>query len=481
MEVSEPQSRREIRTPRAVAQQDSNLGGFIPAPRRPQLRWHLGGGPDRGGKLRTSLDLTRESRSAQTSATSRTRRPWIVLVAIGAAGLLIRAGLAAATDGTNDVVSWLAFIDAARTHGAFNLYGITEWPTVPALDFNHGPLAAFGIQVAVWGQDVLPISERLLIRLPAIAADAGSTVLMYVLIAGRFGSRRGLMAAAMVAFNPVLILVSGFHGNTDPVFVALVLLAVVLLERNMGLAAGIAFAASIGVKIVPVLAAPAIVLSIGAAAMRLRFIWATLAASAVLWLPPFLLDPDALIRNVLHYRGRSGIWGIGALASPLGQDLGVGWFREVWTILVLVAVVASGRLLAKRGHSAVAWSIAAAFLVFLTVTPGFGVQYLVWPVLFLIVAAPGFAAVYSAVAGVFLFAVYAFWSGGGWSLGYANSWIADPMWSPGIEATKQLLWILIAVLAFLIHRRRPQEMVSESVPSIGSSPIAPAHLETAAS
>ena len=401
--------------------------------------------------MRTSLDLIGESRNAQTSATSRARRPWIVLVAIAVAGLLIRVALAAATDGTNDVVSWLAFIDAARTHGAFSLYGITEWPTVPVFDFNHGPLVALGIQVGVWVQEILPISERLIPRLPAIAADAGATVLAFVLIAGRFGPRSGLLAAAMVAFNPVLILVSGFHGNTDPVFVALMLLALVLLERNMGVAAGLGFAAAVGVKIVPLLAAPAIVLSIGATTVRRRFLWAALAASASLWLPAFLIDPGALIREVFLYRGITGIWGVGVLASRFGGDPGVVWFRELWIVLVIAAILGSGWVLAKSDRSAAAWSIAAAFLVFLALTPGFGVQYLAWPVLFLIVAAPGFGAVYSVASGAFLFAAYAFWSGGGWSLGFANTWAANPLWSPGVEATKQLLWVLVVLLVLLMH------------------------------
>lgn len=408
------------------------------------------------------IDRGMELPNARNSDARFIARPWIALLLIVAAGLLIRVAVAAATQGTNDVYSWLAFIDAARTHGALQLYGITEWATVPTFDFNHGPLAALGVEVAAWVQDVLPIGKLVLPRLPAIAADAASTVLVFVLIARRSSPQGALIAAAMVAFNPVLILVSGFHGNTDPVFVALVLLTVVLLERELAVAAGIAFAAAAAIKIVPLVAAPAIVLSIRAVVTRRQFIWATLTASAALWLPPLLVDPSALIREVFLYRGIPGIWGMSSLAAKLGADLSEAWIGELWTLMVVAAVLASAWILNNNGRTPVTWSIATAFLVFVAVMPGFGVQYLVWPVLFLVVARPKYGAVYSIAAGAFLFATYAFWSGGGWSLGFANTWTSDPLWNVGTAIGKELLWGLVAVLAYLMHARQPSQPIADS-------------------
>lgn len=391
-------------------------------------------------------------------------RPRLSLLLIVGAGVLIRTVIAARTKGTNDVDTWLAFIDASRTHGVLHLYGVTEWPTVPVFEFNHGPLTALGIQFAVWILDATAIDARLLVRLPAIAADGFATVLAYLMITRRSGIPRGLGAAAMIAFNPVLILVSGFHGNTDTVFVALLLLSIVLLERDMGSAAGLALAASMAVKVVPVLAAPALLFSIGRPDVRRQFFLTTAITSAVLWLPPFLIDPGALIREVFLYRGLLGLWGTSRAALDLGWNVWASGFSQSLTLLTMFAILASSLYLARSGRDAI-WSVAVAFLLFLAIAPGFGVQYLAWPVVFLVLAAPGFGAAYSAAAGGLLYATYVLWSGGGWKLGYANTWAEEKLQSTGVEDAKRLLWILVITLVYFMHRRvrQPAPEIEDAV------------------
>lgn len=65
-----------------------------------------------------------------------------VLAVVGTAALL---ALAALTDGTNDVDTWLAFLDASDAVGALHLYGVESWPTVPTFDFSHGLLTALSL------------------------------------------------------------------------------------------------------------------------------------------------------------------------------------------------------------------------------------------------------------------------------------------------------------------------------------------------
>ena len=76
--------------------------------------------------------------------------------------------------------------------------------------------------------------------------------------------------------EPVRILVSGYHGNTDAVYAMLSLLAVYLLQdRNRPLLAGLALGLAINIKLIPVLLIPPLVL----AAQSIREMLCSLPAS----------------------------------------------------------------------------------------------------------------------------------------------------------------------------------------------------------
>src|SRR5215212_726857 len=128
------------------------------------------------------------------------KRPLIIALGIAT---LVKLGLAVATVGTNDVVTWRAFADNAMLCGGcvYNLPGPYGDP------FNHPPfiihfLKLIGASSAVW--------FPLWLRLPAVLADVGTVLLATKLIPGI-----SIRLTVVLALNPVSILISGFHGNTD--------------------------------------------------------------------------------------------------------------------------------------------------------------------------------------------------------------------------------------------------------------------------
>jgi len=61
-----------------------------------------------------------------------------------------------------------------------------------------------------------------------------------------------------MALSPVSIMVSGFHGNTDPVMICLVLLSIYLVESGRpAWLCGAIFGMAMWIKIVPVIFLPA--------------------------------------------------------------------------------------------------------------------------------------------------------------------------------------------------------------------------------
>ena len=100
--------------------------------------------------------------------------------------------------------------------------------------------------------------------------------------------RDAAVAAVLVVWSPVLFVISGFHGNTDPVFVMFALLSVYLLVvRGWALAAGVAFGIAVSIKLVPVVLVPLLVV------VLVRLGWRRVGAFAgggaivfvLLWLP----------------------------------------------------------------------------------------------------------------------------------------------------------------------------------------------------
>ena len=119
------------------------------------------------------------------------------------------------TIGTNDVVTFYQFGEQLLSHGLESTYR-------NSIAFNHPPLTAYYLRAICKLEDAhtlepFHIGFPFLLRLPGILSD-----FIVVLILLRLNLRQQLLPywlLALFALSPVSIMVSGFHGNTDPVMV----------------------------------------------------------------------------------------------------------------------------------------------------------------------------------------------------------------------------------------------------------------------
>lgn len=101
-----------------------------------------------------------------------------------------------------------------------------------------------------------------LVRLPAILADPGALILARQTLTPTPDKRGRLSALLVFAAAPSLVMISEFQGNTDPVTIAFVVLAVYLLERRSAvIPAGMDLGLARIIKIVPVHFLPGLVCS----------------------------------------------------------------------------------------------------------------------------------------------------------------------------------------------------------------------------
>ena len=257
----------------------------------------------------------------------------------------------------------------------------------------------------------------LAIRIPAISADVVTPFLVFELIRRRRSLQSAFVAAAAVAASPALLVGSGYHGNTDAVFIMFSLLSVYLLvdRRAPGLA-GLAIAIALGVKLVPVVVVPTLIAFAVRVGWRfvLRFVGAFGTFLALTWTPVILREWQPFRQDVLGYAGgHKPPWGFVQLGTWAGQQGWVTRFDASGRFVVVLVVALLPAALALSHPRLVVEASAFAMVGVLALGPAFAFQYIAWAV------APAYllmnfwpATAFNLFASCLLIEIYNRWSGG---------------------------------------------------------------------
>lgn len=342
---------------------------------------------------------------------------WLAL----AAATALKLYLALTTAGTLDAAGFadhLSKIEQLGGLGAYRVRGAFNNP------FNSPPFMIHALRAMGWLARATRLPFPFWLRLPCVAADVGSFLLVRRLLARALPGRDQTAPLLLLALSPVSIIISGYHGNTDPVMIFFVLLAAELCERKGGgWAAGLALGLALNVKAAPLLFAPALALYLPTWRARARFCGAAAAAWFVGSLPYVVQDPPLVARAVLGYGSIYGVWGwtyfvarlrpqTVAFAHPPFDVVGEhATYVAAGKLLLVALVVASSVWMNRRGRRVpllVQCGLTAS--LFLALAPGFGTQYLVWLVPWVAALALWAALAYHLTAGVYLFLSYTcFW------------------------------------------------------------------------
>jgi len=403
-----------------------------------------------------------ESRAASGLA-SATPHGCDGLLALVAAGLLLRVALAVVSWGANDANLFGKFGFEITRDGLMATYRVD-----PLL--NHPPIPSYWCAVA-WRLSVpfYTDGDRLfcddvtsntpgpwfsaVFKIPVLLAECATVWLLYRLWKQRQGTRRGLAVAAMYAWSVDAMLVSGYHCNTDPIYAFLCLLSVYLAQdRRCHFWAGAALAAAINVKLTPVLLVPPLLLAYRDWRQAGRFL-AGVALGVIPFLPVFYFAGHSFFQNGIAYKSNLDRWGIPYLLMLHGSGADAYYIHGRPLVLVLVGLWAVAARLSGQTDR---YEVAAVTLgIFLFFASGFGVQYTVMVLPLMFAARPRLANIYGLLAGLFLLVVY--W--GHWT----GRWPPDsqfhgyfpwpsPLW--GLAAWGTLgLYLLLAVVRLAAIRR----------------------------
>ncbi len=317
---------------------------------------------------------------------------WILLAAVLA--FVLKLALALRTFGTNDVAIFYKFGRLLSEHGL-------HWTYLNNQYFNHPPLVGYYIRAIYdlagpppWDQG--EISFPFLLRLPGIVSD-----FVVVLLFLRLRKLWSLPAWSLIALalSPVSLMVTGFHGNTDPVMVMLLFVAAYMCVTSHPALCGMFLALSCQIKIIPLLLLPIFACFWFSNRKAGWFLGLLAATSGVLWLEPLLAVPGPLFKHVFSYGSYWGLWGITYWLRLTGHpefgtvnylnlpaaEIFVSGVLKLFVIACVLVIAWRRRNVGARGLFE---SLAYAWIVLFVFSPGIAPQYMIWLVPFVLVLSP---------------------------------------------------------------------------------------------
>ncbi len=246
------------------------------------------------------------------------------------------------------------------------------------------------------------------IKLPAILADVAIAGLIYRLVAVRRGHEWAAYLALLYALNPVSLLVSAYHGQFEAVTLLLLVVAWALWERRQAGASATTLGLAILNKTWPIILLPVFFIRLDNWRARSRYALIALGIPAlvvVAYLLAYNADPMTMLGRALTHRGVAGYWGPSAVLFPWAAA------RPALQPLADALLALRNPLLFVAVLLALAWTqrqpaldaLLTLQLAVFAVTVGFGIQWLVWPVPFALLAGQSrWLRVYSLAAALML-------------------------------------------------------------------------------
>jgi hypothetical protein len=185
--------------------------------------------------------------------------------------------------------------------------------------------------------------------------------------------------------------------------------------------AGIALGMALNLKIAPLIFVPAILLYLPNLRTQFEYVVAAVGTFVICSLPFLIQDPGSIKRAVFMYNSIYGVWGLTKLAvlfygrphllhppyDPIGPHAVFLTALKYFMLgtICLVSIWMNRR--AKKPNLLVQCGTVVALFLFLT--PGFGIQYLVWLVPFILAAGLRATLTYYVITFLYMGFAFRFW------------------------------------------------------------------------
>ncbi len=390
---------------------------------------------------------------------------WVV-IALGAA---LRFYLVVFTDGTQDVAIWERHARDVRDHGLIGYYHGDP-------SANHPPFISEVESLFLRAADATGVPFRIFLRAPFALLDAATAFLLILLLGA---CRWRFVAAAAYWLNPLSIIFSAYHGNTDSAVAFFLVLCVWLLSKDKLLAAAIALGVSSWIKLPTVLALPALLFFIPDWRKRFHFLLVAAVVALAPYVPALIQDPAIVWKNVFGYRAQilhttAGVptWGprvllFSIITAPQNWPESfrapiLSFLSNSWLIALALALLITWLRRKDRSVSELCATIAIVYLIVLALSDGFSFQYFAWSLPFWFFLPRWFFISAIGLVSSYIYFLYAYLCGNPWLVGVWD-FNGHPYWPSlivGFRNAAYLLfcagaiWLLVSTTAQAFRARR---------------------------
>lgn len=261
----------------------------------------------------------------------------------------------------------------------------------------YPPLHMYAFALAKWATVEGGPSFFTLVRLPQVAADVASAMLIADAVRRRSTMAAGQRAGLAFALCPLSILVTSYHGQFDAASIFFALLAYWALGRANGSALWLSVSAgALGLgameKLWPALLLPLFLLALTDSVQRAQYAAvftgvcaALLSAYIVVFDSSLGAIADALTSYAPAFRNATGLGLVvdRTIGSP--ADGFLDWFHDDGQTLAVVLAMLAALFAAVRGLS-LEQSMVLVLVALLLATPSAGAHHVTWIVPFALVA-----------------------------------------------------------------------------------------------
>ncbi|MBC5825340.1 MAG: phospholipid carrier-dependent glycosyltransferase [Candidatus Eremiobacteraeota bacterium] len=198
----------------------------------------------------------RDAPAATGSTFALNRGETGALAALGLVAILIRLILVPLAGHVTDVGTFEAWTQSLIKYGAGQFYahaGFVDYPPGYMLVLW---LTGLVYKATFMAGDSSLTALRIFVKLPAVLADVGLTYLVYLIARRSYSASKSLFAAAVIALNPAVWLVSAYWGQADSVAAVFLLWAIYLAVTRRYEWAWAALALAVLIKPQPLVFAP---------------------------------------------------------------------------------------------------------------------------------------------------------------------------------------------------------------------------------
>ncbi|MCL5675824.1 MAG: hypothetical protein M1120_01720 [Patescibacteria group bacterium] len=269
--------------------------------------------------------------------------------------------------------------------------------------FNTPPTWMWIIGSLSFIADKIGVPLSFLIKLPPVLADLGIGIFIYKFLFHRSKRKKSaIFLSSLFLLNPLPVLISGYQGQPDSMFIFLVLLSSYVLTASRKLklvtiaASGLLLGISCTVKLVPFGLLPIFLLylfrsesitkkSLLSKLLLLSFFTFLTFLPVILEFIPYLAVWSNIVEHVFQYKTWWSLWGVSLLLRKLNEIWfsSSGWFFEIIAIsknqtLSVITILLLSYIVIFFKRWSLTKSILFLFLTEYAISSYLAPQYLIW-------------------------------------------------------------------------------------------------------